>query len=156
MVPLLSGCRELPGGSIFILNRKRNVILAPPYGNRIISALDCLLLFSSLDEILRIGVLIGHDHGGSFKFIELNFPARSEMDSTGYSPMGLSKDTFSPPNHDIDDTSTCPLGFGMICGGETVSDSIFLHDLCKLVIAEMSSAITYDSSRGTKSGEERF
>nr|GEW23941.1 hypothetical protein [Tanacetum cinerariifolium] len=39
---------------------------------------------------------------------------------------------------------------------ETLSDSVFKHDLRKLVIAKMSTAITYDSSRGTKSGEERF
>ncbi|GKE71471.1 hypothetical protein Tco_1529543, partial [Tanacetum coccineum] len=44
----------------------------------------------------------------------------------------------------------------MIRGGETMSDSVFKHDLCKLVIAKMGSAITYDSTRGTESGEERF
>nr|GFB30413.1 hypothetical protein [Tanacetum cinerariifolium] len=44
----------------------------------------------------------------------------------------------------------------MIRGGETVSNSVFTHDLSKLVIAKMSTVITYDSSRGTKSGEERF
>ncbi|GKF60093.1 hypothetical protein Tco_0176879, partial [Tanacetum coccineum] len=44
----------------------------------------------------------------------------------------------------------------VIRGGETVSDSIFKHDLCKLVIAKMGSAITYDSTKGTESGEERF
>ncbi|GKF08589.1 hypothetical protein Tco_0042813 [Tanacetum coccineum] len=41
-------------------------------------------------------------------------------------------------------------------GGETVSNSVFRHDLCKLVIAKMGSAITYDSTRGTESGDERF
>ncbi|GJT05656.1 hypothetical protein Tco_0840118 [Tanacetum coccineum] len=35
-------------------------------------------------------------------------------------------------------------------------DSVFKHDLCKLVIAKMGSAITYDCTRGTESGEERF
>ncbi|GKC21364.1 hypothetical protein Tco_1023514 [Tanacetum coccineum] len=45
---------------------------------------------------------------------------------------------------------------GVIRGGETVSNSIFKLDLCKLVIAKMGSAITYDSTRGTESGEERF
>ncbi|GJV22903.1 hypothetical protein Tco_1375598 [Tanacetum coccineum] len=49
--------------------------------------------------------------------------------------------------------STC---LWMIRGGETMSDSIFKHDLCKLVIAKMGSAITYDCTRGTKSGEESF
>ncbi|GKE45639.1 hypothetical protein Tco_1472923 [Tanacetum coccineum] len=44
----------------------------------------------------------------------------------------------------------------VIRGGETVSNSVFKHDLCKLVIAKMGSAITYDSTRGTESGEERF
>ncbi|GJU36838.1 hypothetical protein Tco_1185192 [Tanacetum coccineum] len=62
------------------------------------------------------------------------------------------KDTFQT-RFDTSDFAHC---LWMIRGGETVSDSIFLHDLCKLVIAEMSSAITYDSSRDTKSGEERF
>nr|GEZ82222.1 hypothetical protein [Tanacetum cinerariifolium] len=49
-----------------------------------------------------------------------------------------------------------PTSLWMIRGGETVSNSIFTHDLYKLVIAKMSTAITYDSSRSTKSGEKRF
>ncbi|GKC48541.1 hypothetical protein Tco_1071286, partial [Tanacetum coccineum] len=49
--------------------------------------------------------------------------------------------------------STC---LWMIRGGETMSDSVFKHDLCKLVIAKIGSAITYDCTRGTESGEERF
>ncbi|GJY27823.1 hypothetical protein Tco_0403590 [Tanacetum coccineum] len=49
--------------------------------------------------------------------------------------------------------STC---LWMIRGGETMSDSVFKHDLCKLVIAKMGFAITYDCTRGTESGEERF
>ncbi|GJS81501.1 hypothetical protein Tco_0748042 [Tanacetum coccineum] len=44
----------------------------------------------------------------------------------------------------------------VIRGGETMSDFVFKHDLCKLVIAKMGSAITYDCTRGTESGEERF
>ncbi|GJV17436.1 hypothetical protein Tco_1362759 [Tanacetum coccineum] len=68
-----------------------------------------------------------------------------------FQPYVLSRIRFK---HDL--TLDLPTCLWMIRGGETVSDSIFLHDLCKLVIAEMSSAITYDSSRGTKSGEERF
>ncbi|GJY30161.1 DNA-directed DNA polymerase [Tanacetum coccineum] len=44
----------------------------------------------------------------------------------------------------------------VICGGETVSNSVFKYDLYKLVIAKMGSVITYDSTRGTESGEERF
>ncbi|GKF70806.1 hypothetical protein Tco_0203863, partial [Tanacetum coccineum] len=43
-----------------------------------------------------------------------------------------------------------------IRSGETVSNSVFKHNLCKLVIAKMGSAITYDGTRGTESGEERF
>ncbi|GJU80828.1 hypothetical protein Tco_1283193 [Tanacetum coccineum] len=46
-----------------------------------------------------------------------------------------------------------------VCGDnavKTMSDSVFKHDLCKLVIAKMGSAITYDCMRGTKSGEESF
>nr|GEV30979.1 copia protein [Tanacetum cinerariifolium] len=39
---------------------------------------------------------------------------------------------------------------------KTVINSVFTHDLFELVIAKMSTAITYDSSRGTKSGKERF
>ncbi|GJT29026.1 hypothetical protein Tco_0909301 [Tanacetum coccineum] len=50
----------------------------------------------------------------------------------------------------------CPHCLWVIRGGETVSNSIFKHDLCKLVIAKMGSAITYDSTRGTESGEEKF
>nr|GEZ44768.1 hypothetical protein [Tanacetum cinerariifolium] len=49
-----------------------------------------------------------------------------------------------------------PTSLWMIRGGETMGNAVFTHDLCKLVIAKMSTAITYDSSRGTKSGEERF
>ncbi|GJS03121.1 hypothetical protein Tco_0319629 [Tanacetum coccineum] len=49
-----------------------------------------------------------------------------------------------------------PTCLWVIRGGETVSNSIFKHDLCKLVIAKMGSAITYDSTRGTESGEEGF
>ncbi|GJT22522.1 hypothetical protein Tco_0892459 [Tanacetum coccineum] len=37
-----------------------------------------------------------------------------------------------------------------------MSNSVFKHDLCKMVIAKMDFAITYDSTRGTESGEERF
>ncbi|GJW36030.1 hypothetical protein Tco_0058950 [Tanacetum coccineum] len=44
----------------------------------------------------------------------------------------------------------------VIRGGETVSNSIFKHDLCKLIIAKMGFANTYDSTEGTESGEERF
>ncbi|GKD27382.1 hypothetical protein Tco_1233596 [Tanacetum coccineum] len=39
---------------------------------------------------------------------------------------------------------------------ETMSDSIFKHDLCKLVIAKMCSTITDDGTGSTKSGKERF
>nr|GEZ53606.1 hypothetical protein [Tanacetum cinerariifolium] len=46
-----------------------------------------------------------------------------------------------------------PTSLWVICGGETVSNSVFAHDLCKLIIAKMSTAITDDSSRGTKSGQ---
>ncbi|GJX98160.1 hypothetical protein Tco_0355179 [Tanacetum coccineum] len=49
-----------------------------------------------------------------------------------------------------------PTCLWVVCGGETMSDSVFKHDLCKLVIAKMGSAITYDCTRGTKSGEESF
>ncbi|GJS36046.1 hypothetical protein Tco_0534428 [Tanacetum coccineum] len=49
-----------------------------------------------------------------------------------------------------------PTCLWVIRGGETMSDSVFKHDLCKLVIAKMGSAITYDCTRGTKSGEESF
>ncbi|GJU17988.1 hypothetical protein Tco_1145954 [Tanacetum coccineum] len=49
-----------------------------------------------------------------------------------------------------------PTCLWVIRGGETVSNSIFKHDLCKLVIAKMGSAITYDSTRSTESGEESF
>nr|GEY91346.1 hypothetical protein [Tanacetum cinerariifolium] len=49
-----------------------------------------------------------------------------------------------------------PTSLWVIRGGEMVSDSVFKHGFCKLVIAKMSIAITYDSSMGTKSGEERF
>ncbi|GJT44979.1 hypothetical protein Tco_0953694 [Tanacetum coccineum] len=49
-----------------------------------------------------------------------------------------------------------PTCLWVIRGGETMSDSVFKHDLCKLVIAKMGSAITYDCTRGTESGEERF
>ncbi|GJS96476.1 hypothetical protein Tco_0803444 [Tanacetum coccineum] len=49
-----------------------------------------------------------------------------------------------------------PTCLWVIRGGETMSDSIFKHDLYKLVIAKMGSAITYDCTRGTKSREERF
>ncbi|GJW52456.1 hypothetical protein Tco_0093807 [Tanacetum coccineum] len=44
----------------------------------------------------------------------------------------------------------------MIRDRKTVSNSILKHDLCKLVIAKMSTAITNDSTRSPKSGEERF
>ncbi|GJV52744.1 hypothetical protein Tco_1448485 [Tanacetum coccineum] len=44
----------------------------------------------------------------------------------------------------------------LIRGGETISDSIFKHDLCKLVIAKMRSTITDDGTGSTKSGKERF
>ncbi|GKA46069.1 hypothetical protein Tco_0738865 [Tanacetum coccineum] len=46
-----------------------------------------------------------------------------------------------------------PTCLWVIRGGETMSDSVFKHDLCKLVIAKMGSAITYDSTRGTESGD---
>ncbi|GKF72230.1 hypothetical protein Tco_0208344 [Tanacetum coccineum] len=49
-----------------------------------------------------------------------------------------------------------PTCLWVICGEETVSNSVFKHDLCKWVIAKMGSAITYDGTRGTESGEERF
>ncbi|GJZ61693.1 hypothetical protein Tco_0617830 [Tanacetum coccineum] len=49
-----------------------------------------------------------------------------------------------------------PICLLVIRGGETMSDSVFKLDLCKLVIVKMGSAITYDYTRGTKSGEESF
>ncbi|GJY67146.1 hypothetical protein Tco_0469384 [Tanacetum coccineum] len=48
-----------------------------------------------------------------------------------------------------------PTCLWVIRGGETMSDSVFKHDLCKLVIAKMGSAITYDCTRGTKSRQKR-
>ncbi|GJW30674.1 hypothetical protein Tco_0047549 [Tanacetum coccineum] len=42
----------------------------------------------------------------------------------------------------------------VICGGETMSDSIFKHDHCKLVECKKGSGITYDCTRGTKSERE--
>ncbi|GJU36082.1 hypothetical protein Tco_1184436 [Tanacetum coccineum] len=68
------------------------------------------------------------------------------------SPTFLSRIRFK---HDMD-TSNFPTCFVVIRGGETVSNSVFKHDLCKLVIAKMGFAITYDSTRGTESGKERF
>ncbi|GKF04536.1 hypothetical protein Tco_0035204, partial [Tanacetum coccineum] len=44
----------------------------------------------------------------------------------------------------------------MIRGRNTMSNSILKHDLCKLVIAKVSTAITNYSMRSSKSGEERF
>ncbi|GJS65336.1 hypothetical protein Tco_0679900 [Tanacetum coccineum] len=49
-----------------------------------------------------------------------------------------------------------PTCLWVIRGGETMRDSVFKHDLCKLVIAKRGSAITYDCMRSTESGEERF
>ncbi|GJX24083.1 hypothetical protein Tco_0228528 [Tanacetum coccineum] len=49
-----------------------------------------------------------------------------------------------------------PTYLWVIRGGETVSNSVFKHDIYKLVIAKMGSAITYDSTKVTESGEERF
>ncbi|GJY64516.1 hypothetical protein Tco_0465976 [Tanacetum coccineum] len=49
-----------------------------------------------------------------------------------------------------------PTSLWVIHGGETMSDSIFKHDLCKLVIAKMGSAITYDCRGAPYLGEERF
>ncbi|GJV36223.1 hypothetical protein Tco_1408700 [Tanacetum coccineum] len=45
---------------------------------------------------------------------------------------------------------------GVITRGEDYEDSIFKHDLCKLVIAKMCSTITDDGTGSTKSGKERF
>ncbi|GJZ44399.1 hypothetical protein Tco_0591654 [Tanacetum coccineum] len=44
----------------------------------------------------------------------------------------------------------------MICGRKTVCNSILKHDFCKLVITKVSTAITNNSTRGSKLGEERF
>ncbi|GKF31065.1 hypothetical protein Tco_0100863, partial [Tanacetum coccineum] len=49
-----------------------------------------------------------------------------------------------------------PTCLWVIRGGETVSNSVFKHDLCKLVIAKIGAAITNDSTWGTELGEERF
>ncbi|GJS11139.1 hypothetical protein Tco_0357452 [Tanacetum coccineum] len=46
----------------------------------------------------------------------------------GFSPYGPFKDFFSSQRFV---TSTCPLVCGVISGGETVSNSIFLRDFCK-------------------------
>ncbi|GKF85233.1 hypothetical protein Tco_0250131 [Tanacetum coccineum] len=44
----------------------------------------------------------------------------------------------------------------MIRGRKTVGNPILKHDFYKLVIAKMSTAITINSTRSSKSGEERF
>ncbi|GJZ28421.1 putative ribonuclease H-like domain-containing protein [Tanacetum coccineum] len=44
----------------------------------------------------------------------------------------------------------------MIRSRKPVSNSILKHDLCKLVIAKVSIAITNNSTRSSKSGKERF
>ncbi|GKC90558.1 hypothetical protein Tco_1151207, partial [Tanacetum coccineum] len=44
----------------------------------------------------------------------------------------------------------------VIRDGETMIDSVFKLDLCKLVIAKMCSTITDDGTRGTEFGKERF
>ncbi|GJY35847.1 hypothetical protein Tco_0421225 [Tanacetum coccineum] len=44
----------------------------------------------------------------------------------------------------------------MIRGRKTVSNTILKHELCKLVIAKASTAITNNSTRSSKSGKERF
>ncbi|GJY43455.1 hypothetical protein Tco_0431668 [Tanacetum coccineum] len=76
-------------------------------------------------------------------------PGLSDQEAR-FSPTVLSRLLF---NHDSIFTATC---LGVIRGGETMSDSIFKHDLCKLVIAKMCSTITDDGTGSTKSGKERF
>nr|GEY99455.1 hypothetical protein [Tanacetum cinerariifolium] len=46
--------------------------------------------------------------------------------------------------------------FWVIRGSETVSDTVLKHDLCELVIAEVRTMITNDSTGSFKSGKERF
>ncbi|GJU33928.1 hypothetical protein Tco_1182282 [Tanacetum coccineum] len=70
-----------------------------------------------------------------------------------FSPTGLFKIRFKQ-RLDYHNLSTLIV---MIRGGETNEMTpVFKHDLCKLVIAKMGSAITYDCTRGTESSEERF
>nr|GEW74794.1 hypothetical protein [Tanacetum cinerariifolium] len=49
-----------------------------------------------------------------------------------------------------------PTCLRMIRDSKTVSDTVLKHDLCKLVIAEVRTAITNDGTGGSKSSKERF
>nr|GEZ51415.1 hypothetical protein [Tanacetum cinerariifolium] len=49
-----------------------------------------------------------------------------------------------------------PTYLRVISGSKTVSDTVLKHDLCKLVIVEVLTAITNDGARGSKPRKERF
>nr|GFB74238.1 hypothetical protein [Tanacetum cinerariifolium] len=49
--------------------------------------------------------------------------------------------------------STCLM---VIRGSQTMSDTVLKHDLCKLVIVEVRTAITDDGTGGSKPSKERF